>query len=588
MDMPNELLASDQDPTSANGGLPRRWWQRRLWISLCLVGILAPLTFTFDPNGYLSTDTGGKTASVAAMSSRGDWNPDLGYWFEAADPEGRFFPFMSTTHTEDGQWLNTTSLTMVIPARALWIAGDATAVGGSRAVLLLPISGAVLAALAGGALERRMRVLAGRPSGAGHRSMWGIGLAGPVVVYALDFWEHSLGLAAMLWGIVATIDALAASGGRRRAASAFGAGLAFGVAATMRQEAMVYGMVAGATLVAGLAWEARWRAAAVRGASMLGGFALPVAVHLLAEIALTGGPIRAGRAAGTASGAGSSLGERLHTALITLTFPFNGEHPLSYLLGLGLVGALAWWTSTKLSGADDRWPTSVLRGVVVCIAAVWIIFSVRFVPGLVPTTPLALVGVVAAVRQRQWSPLAFGLIPIPLVLAVQFTEGAYAQWGGRYLMTSGAVLSVGAIALLGDHHRRLLLAVGTAGLLATLYGVVWRVQRSNIVMNDWTTLDAAAPEGTVVVWLDGHHAREGGPKMLDGRWVTAHDVADIPLLSAELAEQDIDAFMFVQPKSMDRPEFVGFEAGSAVGEMLLFDSELVPFERVGVGSGPRS
>jgi len=76
-------------------------------------------------------------------------------------------------------------------------------VGGDRAVLLLPMLGALVCALAARALARRLG------GGDGWAAFWIIGLASPVAIYALDFWEHSIGLALMLWGVV-----LASSEGR--------------------------------------------------------------------------------------------------------------------------------------------------------------------------------------------------------------------------------------------------------------------------------------------------------------------------------------------------------------------------------------
>ena len=56
--------------------------------------------------------------------------------------------------------------------------------------------GAVLCAFAARALARRLG------GGDGWAAFWIIGLASPVAIYALDFWEHTLGLALMLWGVV--------------------------------------------------------------------------------------------------------------------------------------------------------------------------------------------------------------------------------------------------------------------------------------------------------------------------------------------------------------------------------------------------
>ena len=61
--------------------------------------------------------------------------------------------------------------------------------------------GAVLARACGArALARRLGARTGVAT------FWVIGLATPVAIYALDFWEHSLGLALMLWGVVLLFD----------------------------------------------------------------------------------------------------------------------------------------------------------------------------------------------------------------------------------------------------------------------------------------------------------------------------------------------------------------------------------------------
>src|SRR5258707_11156205 len=103
----------------------------------------------------------------------------------------------------------------------------------------------------GGLLPARgARALARRLGGHGDLAFWAVGLATPVVVYALDFWEHTLGLAAMVWGVVLLLDVADRRAGWR---AALAGGALFGVAATMRTEALVYAVVT----VGVAAWVAR-------------------------------------------------------------------------------------------------------------------------------------------------------------------------------------------------------------------------------------------------------------------------------------------------------------------------------------------
>ena len=81
----------------------------------------------------------------------------------------------------------------------------------------------------------------GSAAGTGWTVFWVLGLASPVAIYALDFWEHSVGLALMLWGVVVVLDVINTRAGRR---GARWPALLFGAAATMRQEALVYLAVA--------------------------------------------------------------------------------------------------------------------------------------------------------------------------------------------------------------------------------------------------------------------------------------------------------------------------------------------------------
>src|SRR5437868_7874559 len=96
--------------------------------------------------------------------------------------------------------------------------------------------GAIAAALAAKALARRLG------GGDGWLAFWVVAVASPLALYALDFWEHSIGVALMAWAVVLLLDVGRGDAGWKGAA---GAGLLFGAAATVRQEAFVYAAVAG-------------------------------------------------------------------------------------------------------------------------------------------------------------------------------------------------------------------------------------------------------------------------------------------------------------------------------------------------------
>src|SRR3546814_4037823 len=102
---------------------------------------------------------------------------------------------------------------------------------GYRLARLLPVLGAVGAAFGCRALATR---LAG--DDAGWLTFWVVGLASPMTVYALDFWEHASGAALMVWAAVHMLGFARAVG---RWWSPVPTGALLGPAATMRSDAFV-------------------------------------------------------------------------------------------------------------------------------------------------------------------------------------------------------------------------------------------------------------------------------------------------------------------------------------------------------------
>ena len=236
------------------------------------------------------------------MDQHGTLDPDIGYWAGRANPSGDLHPLFYT-YRVGGKWVNVTTLPMLYAAYPLYhVLGD-------RGALLLPMLGSVLAALAARALARRLGARTGWVA------FWTIGLVSPLAIYALDFWEHSFGVAAMLWGVVFMMDVADERAGWR---GALAAGALFGAAATMRTEAIVYLVVAAGVTCITVAMRRRSLVTG-RGAraSMVAGAGVVLVANELLERITVGGTLRASRATSTAAEVGTSVATRIREAFTT-------------------------------------------------------------------------------------------------------------------------------------------------------------------------------------------------------------------------------------------------------------------------------
>jgi hypothetical protein len=490
-----------------------------------LLLVYVAVSFLNDPHGFLGTDTGGKVATLRMMARHHTLDPNLGYWAQRWDPSGRLHPLYYTSHL-NGRWVNVTTLPALIVALPLWM------LGGYRLALLVPMMGAVLAALAARSLARRLG------AGNGNAAFWIVGLASPLVIYALDLWEHSLGVAIVAWGVVVLIDAVEAADWRRGLL----AGGLFGLAATMRTEALVYGGVA--TAVACLLLVRR----TLRGAVLLGATAALGLVILLAannglERAAIGTTLRSERVSGTASAGGSGVKIRSEEAVLTATGLEPELSGQTYVIGIVLLGLL-------LLAASGRQGTATLAG-----AGALILYAIRaadglgFIPGLVATTPIV---VAAAFFRRSTSGaarkmmLGTALVALPLVWVFQYSGGAAPQWAGRYILPSGLLLLVAGVLALPEIRKPIRVGFIALSVAVTGFGVAWLAQRSH----DTARMERALgrrPEPVLVSRI-AHLAREGGAfygTVDDRRWLTAVTASDVQLASTVLDQAGVDRFAMI-------------------------------------------
>lgn len=526
---------------------------------LLLVAYLA-LSLLCSPEGFLGTDTGGKVATLRMMEARGDLDPDVGYWAAEWDPGARVHGLYYTSRVGD-RYLNVTTLPMVLAAGPLY---DAL---GYRGALLLPMLGGVATALAARALARRLAATDG------WAAFWIVGLATPVAVYALDFWEHAPGLALMAWAVVVVVDAVR---GPTRWWQGIAVGALFGLAAAMRTEAFVYVLttVALACLSLVLA-DRRWRDALMVGATAVGGFAIAFAGNLALEVAVLGEGLRSGRASGAAGSGLSAFDTRLREGLTTTLSPFPTLAAEGWIVGACLLGALVYVVARSSSApgapapADRLPPPVVVAAAVVVLVYGWrVVDGLGFVPGLVAATPFAAAGLALGWgRSDQRLVLLMGLVPMPLVFAFQFTGGAAPQWAGRYLLLSGLLVAVVGIAAADRMARPVRIGFVALSVLVTAFGVAWLAVRSHDVADAATRLQAR-PEA-VLVSPNGFVPREFGASYPERDWLAAGDADDLRL-AFEVAARSGASEVALVDVDTDAPARV-FPGWSEVG------SELEPF-----------
>ena len=483
--------------------------RRPLLACLLLFAVYAALSLVNDPHGSLGTDTGGKVATLRTMQTHGNLNPDVGYWAEQWDPDGVLHPLYYTAHIDD-KWVNVTTLPVLYLAEPLYRAG------GYRLTLLLPMLGSVAAALAARALAKRL-------GGEGWMAFWVVGLLSPLVLYAIDFWEHSIGVALMGWAIVLLVALVDDRRRGRRVLRALGAGILFGAAATLRTEALVYAGIATAAVCVVVLWrERRLGGPVLAGLAVVIGLAIPLAGNVALERATIGGTVRTARTSGTATEAGHGARVRLKEGLLTAVGLQPEVSWTSSAVGAAALVLLAFAYRLAKSGAEDRGPAVVAGAGAAGLYAVRFAQGLGFVPGMTAASPVAGIGLVEAQSNAKTRLVAgIALLALPVVWAFQYLGGAYAQWGGRYILVSGFLLAVVGAVGLERAPRRVAGAVLALAAAVTGFGLVWMSSRTHDVARAEAALYAR--RDPALISRLGHLAREGGAYYRYGGrpWLTA-------------------------------------------------------------------
>lgn len=540
-------------------------WLRKSFPSAVLLAAYYLLSLLNSPNGFLGTDTGGKVATLKAMAVNHTFtNVDVGYWAAQWDPHGVLHPLYNSLHIGD-QWVQVTTLPMQLLGEPLY------RLGGYRLALLLPMLGAVACAYAARALARCF----GGDRTRQWWAFWIVGLASPAAIYALDFWEHTIGLALMAWGLIALLSLLTEDAPRARCRLGLLGGLAFGAAATMRTEALVY--FAASAVVIGLVLirrDRRLRPWLLPGALTAVGVVLPLLGNRLLSEWILGNGLREARASGAADGAGAHLALRIREGLVT-TFGLsatdsNGAILLGVLLAAVVVIVVARGGRTGRS--LDR---PLLIGLLGCAALLYVgtfAGGLGWVSGIAGAAPLAAAGAALAWNHpiRRAATITV-LVALPVVWAFQWTGGAGPQWAGRYVLTTMFVLVVVAVVALPSLKAPVPQALVGLSIAVTVFGLTWMSVRTHDVARTMRTLDARPEPVLIADGAIGHLPREGGAFYGEHRWLTTPDKKDRTAAAAVVRDAGFTSFALVDTSGAGLPPTIGAFRAAPSSKITLFD-----------------
>lgn len=539
------MTSEAAEPTRAPELLRRPWAA-----ALIVLAVYAVLAVANSTDGYLGTDTGAKVITLDHMVERGTLSPDVGYWAAEWDEDGTYHPLLDTVQNDDGEWINVTTLPMLVAAWPLY------AVGGYRLALFLPMFGALLAAFAVRDVARQLG-----DEEAGWTAYWLTALGSPIAIYALDLWEHSLG-AGLMVGAFALLLRLFRDD--RRWWLPVLAGLALGASASMRTETFVAAFVFVAATCAVQVARHRWAWGVACGALAVVGFAAPWLADAALEDAL-GGSSRTDRAAGVVGAdRWAELGTRMEEAATTWFGLPAAAYPGNALLGLMAIGSLV--LAALLVRRGERRAAAVALVIVAFAYLVGLSGGLAFVSGAFLTAPVAAL----LVTRRGWDPasrftLAVALVTTVLIWLFQFTGGAGPQWGGRYILaTTLLLLALGAVALNRLDQSMRAYAVGLSAVVAIL-GFVWLGQRSHDVDRFFDDL-AQRPED-VIISTNGFLVREAGPAYDDHRYLSVGRQGDLEG-AMEVARRAGAGHVGVLTEASRTPDVDGRPAGRTQVEFL--------------------
>lgn len=410
---------------------PRLKGKLRTHLALLAV-VVVGLVWVIDSGVVGNADEGAMLAQARQLEVHQRWG--VPYWAESFDPDGKWFPVELSERAGD-LWFPYVKR----PAYPRLVS-DLLDTGGLRLVLVAHAVGTVATALAAALLARTLSSRLAIPT------LWAVGIGSPLLFDSYQVIAHSLGTAAMTWGLLGVVTAM----GTRRAAGSVaalaGTAVCVAIGTALRTEAALYAVALAAGVMLAWGWSRRKRALAGAGAILAGaavgylGSARWAARIMGADATPFVVRDRTGWVAGRLSGAWNSL----------LSPQLLGS-PLGAVTVVIAAVCCIWLAVTLRRQPGEAGLIGVLAVVAAVAAVLRLVLPMGPVPGLVMAAPL-LVGGLVLCRGWVWGhPVArlavvAGALHAGAVLATQYGIGGAGEWGGRFFHVAVPALVPLAIA----------------------------------------------------------------------------------------------------------------------------------------------
>ncbi len=517
-----------------------------LWLTTAVVLVFQTAWFVQSANvqGFASGDGGVKLWQVQGILQTGDLNAPLDYPGAIYDPEHHYAPFVQPwAFEQDGRFYTEYTSPFI------WASVPLYAAFGHAGLMILPWLGGVLLVIMAAWLAWRVR-----PDRWACLAPLIVGFSSPLLIYSLEFWEHTPGTALAVFALLGLVKALTA---QRRWLWLLLSGAALGLGLTMRAELYVYPIAIVIGLLVAPARRLQWGEAlrvliwlAVGGLIVVGPWwwyqfnrwGSPFGPRVAQNVPVLGGSEMLTRLGDTTG----------HNYAMLWPLAGNASDVLAVLLiaavilALGLRGLRRWLRSeSRLSRAGFWGLATILIGLAIVSASRllnWQDAINQRPDDLLTTFPIVLLLLLPTPRTRQHLPgsdrsviirllTVASIAFVVLVLLLSPFHGGI-QWGPRFLLPIIVPLTV----VIVDRLARLVQA-GTralrlgwtiifatlfvAGLCSTVTGV--RFMQDSQQASAWLEEYVQnRPERVVVT--DAWFIPQGAPDTLhDKIWLMAED-----------------------------------------------------------------
>jgi hypothetical protein len=228
--------------------------------------------------------------------------------------------------------------------------------------------------------------------------------------------------------------------------------------------------------------------------------------------------------------------------------------------------AAAW-----LARRGDRERAAGALVVAIVVLLIRLAGGSSYVPGLLAATPLAIAGLALGRRVRGALPfLAVAVLGFLAAVATQFPEvepNGY-QWGGRYVLVSGALLAVVGVTALEGLGRRVVAAGVAVSVAVSGFGVAFLVQRTHHI-GDWARAVADRPEAVVISRVPYAFRDAGSRYTLDSPGMLAADPSSVQGAFDVAAASGATTVALIEARATTPVPVTGWCRG--VGELVPWD-----------------